>query len=175
MLLSLSLILSYISLTAGICACEFNLSNLSVDTSIPNGALNVSRYLRGLVTHTQIKSNCTSCAADARGGRMDGWSQDVACVHDVISPCTVRHFGRKKKITDNFRGLDRSGSESHTDCGCYPFLRASRIVWSGFGSRVQPQLLHEAMAGKPLLKGGKGPTSLGCVVMAWMCKLAGHR
>lgn len=28
---------------------------------------------------------------------MDGWSQDVACVHDVISPCTVRHFGRKKK------------------------------------------------------------------------------
>lgn len=58
-----------------------------------------------------LKSEYTSAQPGAQDGWMHGWSQDVACVYDVISPCIVRHFGREKKITDNFR-LDRSGLES---------------------------------------------------------------
>lgn len=44
-------------------------------------------------------------------GCLDAARMWHAC-NDVISPWTVRHFGReKKKITDNFRP-DRSGAES---------------------------------------------------------------
>lgn len=49
----------------------------------------------------------------------------------------------------------------NTDCGCYLLSGASRIGSLPIESCVQQELLNEAMAGKLLLKGGKGSTSLG--------------
>lgn len=91
--------------------------------------------------------------------RTDGWSQDVACVHDVISPCTVRHFGRgreKKKSRTISVVLTDLGASLTLILDASRFSEQAALFDQVPGSRVQPQLLHEAMAGKALFEGRTG-------------------
>lgn len=82
-----------------------------------------------------------------------------ACMTSFLQAlCAILEEKKSRTISVVLTDLDPS---LHTDCGCYLFPRASRIGRSGIGSCVQQKLLHEAMAGKLLLKEGKGPTSLG--------------
>lgn len=105
--------------------------------------------------------------------RMDGaWMWHVCMTSFIHVLCAILEEKKSRIISVVLTDPDPS---LHTDCGCYLFLWASRIGWLGIGSCAQQELLNEAMAGKLLLKGGKGSTSLGVCVMAWICKLAGQR